>query len=212
MRFLMSATVATAGLVLLAATFGGGTTAQAAAIPINLVATGAQETPPNSGAGGAVVHLTWDDATRIMTYAVTVTGLSPDQVTAAHFHRGAPGVAGPVIYPLSTVGFTQISGQVTFAATDVADLKAGLFYFNVHSKELPVGFARAQIPASAFASLQPAAPVVPAPVVTAPVTALPSTGSGGFFSTESVLMLLVGLLAVTIGGAGVLAFRTRRID
>src|SRR5439155_2430342 len=139
MRFLMSAAVATAGLVLLAATLGSGTNGQAAAIPINLVATGAQETPPNNSPGGAIVHLTWDDATRIMTYAVTVTGLSPDQVTAAHFHRGAPGVAGPVIYPLSTVGFTQISGQVTFVASDVADLKAGNFYFNVHSKDLPNG-------------------------------------------------------------------------
>ena len=183
MRFLVSAAMAITGLALLMAALGGTSNALAAGIPIDLRATGAQETPPNNGAGGAVVHLTWDDATRIMTYAVTVTGLSPDQVTAAHFHRGGPGVAGPVIYPLSTTGFTQISGQVTFAAADVADLRSGNFYFNVHSKEFPGGFARAQIPASVFLQAVPAQPaVVPAPLApaaAAPARALPSTGSGG---------------------------------
>ena len=107
----------------------------------------------------------------------------------------------------------MISGQVTFVASDVADLKAGNFYFNVHSKDLPNGFARAQIPASAFASLQPVAPVVvPAPLAPAPVAALPSTGSGGLVTSINLLLPLVGLLAVTVGGAGVLVFRPRRAE
>jgi hypothetical protein len=201
MRLALSAVVAISGLVLLAAMFGRETAVQAAPVPIDLTATGPEETPPIAETPSAVVHLTWDSTTRIMTYAVTVSGLSPDQVTAAHFHRGAKGIAGPVIYPLSLVGFTQISGQVTFAQSDVADLQAGNFYFNVHSVAHPGGFARAQIPAITVSAPGPAAPAAPAPA------ALPSTGSGGPVSEPIALVLpLLGLLALTMGAAGVFVF------
>ena len=196
MRFIAFTAAVVTSLALWTAGLGGSHTAQAAPVAFDLHPVGSQEVPAAKGQGGAVVHLTWDATTRIMTYSVTVTGLSPDQVIGAHFHRGARGVAGPVIYPLSLVGFTQISGSVTFAAGDVADLQAGNFYFNVHSTTDPAGFSRDQIilPAAAAA---PAAPV-----------ALPATGTGRTTSgTSTDLIVLAGLLAITIGGAGVLAFR-----
>jgi hypothetical protein len=66
-------------------------------------------------------------------------------VTAAHIHRGAVGVAGPVVYPLATSSFTTLQGQVTLTAADVADLMAGNLYINVHSQTNPDGFARGQL-------------------------------------------------------------------
>jgi plastocyanin len=74
-----------------------------------------------------------------------MSGLSPDQVTAAHIHRGPIGTNGPIIHNLSLVGFTQISGQITLSDADVADLKAGNLYVNAHSVANPGGFARGQL-------------------------------------------------------------------
>jgi hypothetical protein len=74
-------------------------------------------------------------------------------VTAAHIHRGAVGVNGPIVHFLSATGFTQVSGSITLSEADVADLRAGLFYANVHSVTHPGGFARGQMyltPADAY--------------------------------------------------------------
>ena len=73
--------------------------------------------------------------------AVTISGIAQGEVTAAHIHRGPVGVNGPIVYNLSTVGFTQVAGSITLTAADVADLKAGNFYVNAHSLTNPGGFA-----------------------------------------------------------------------
>jgi len=212
LRFTILLAAVITGLGLISAGFGGGpATVHAASTTIDLRATGAEETPPINETPGAIVHLVYDDATRVMSYSVTVQGISPDQVTASHFHRGARGVAGPVIYPLSTTGFTQISGTVTFAAADVPDLLAGNFYFNVHSVAHPGGFARAQIIFPATAA--PAAVAAPAAAVAAPAaapaaSALPRTGTAqATKSSTTELALVIGLVALALGGAGVFAFR-----
>ncbi|MGH9243701.1 MAG: CHRD domain-containing protein [Acidimicrobiales bacterium] len=66
---------------------------------------------------------------------------------AAHIHRGAAGVAGPVVVPLETPS----SGSVNDCASADADLirkivsnPAG-FYVNVHSAPFPAGSARGQL-------------------------------------------------------------------
>ena len=81
-------------------------TASAEAQVMNFTATlsGANEQPLiASGAGGtATVQL--NTATRVVTYRVDVYNL-PSGATAAHFHVGGPGVAGPVV-----VNFTVVNG------------------------------------------------------------------------------------------------------
>src|SRR6266508_798900 len=118
---------------------------EAAQTTVDVTLTGSEENPSVKGDARAFARFVFDDATRKLDYAVTVSGLSADLVTASHIHRGAFGVNGPIIHTLSDKGFTQISGTITLSDGDVADLKAGNLYVNVHSTENPGGFARAQI-------------------------------------------------------------------
>jgi hypothetical protein len=169
--------------------------AHAAVISIDVTAVGAQENPPVSGEGYAIGHFTFDDSTRVLTYAVTVNGLSSGLVTASHIHRGATGVNGPIVYPLSTVGFTQVAGSITLTPDDVADLMAGRFYLNVHSVANPGGFARGQI-------------IVPGASTAAPISP-PATGDAGLATAaQGSLLALAGLVLAT--GAGSLALARRR--
>jgi hypothetical protein len=122
-----------------------GNIAQAAPITIDVPMLGANENPPVNSPGSGFARFTFDETTKVLTYAVTISGIPAGEVTAAHIHRGAVGVNGPIVYNLSTVGFTQVSGQITLTDADVADLKAGNFYVNAHSLTNPAGFARGQI-------------------------------------------------------------------
>jgi LPXTG-motif cell wall-anchored protein len=80
-----------------------------------------------------------------LTYDVTVSGVSPNLVTAAHIHKGARGVNGPVVYFISPTGFTQVSGTIALTPADEADLRAGNWYLNVHTVAHPGGAARGQL-------------------------------------------------------------------
>ena len=167
--------------------------AQAAVVNIDVIAVGAQENPPVVGEGYAVAHFTYDSATKVLTYAVTVNGLSSGLVTASHIHRGAIGVNGPIVHPLSTVGFTQVAGSITLSADDVADLEAGRYYLNVHSTANPGGFARAQlILPTAAAAITP-----------------PATGDAGLADTTNASWLPLAGLVLTFG-ADSLALARRR--
>jgi hypothetical protein len=136
-----------AGLVVmfLATAVPGEKSAAAAVTTFEVGLSGLNEVPPVSGPGAGFARFTFDDVTRVLTYDVTVFGLSADQVTAAHIHRGAAGVNGPIVHFLSATGFMQASGRITLSEADVADLRAGNFYVNVHSVANPGGFARGQM-------------------------------------------------------------------
>ena len=167
--------------------------AEAAVVTIDVTAVGAQENPPVTSVGSAFGRFTYDSATKVLTYAVTVNGLSSGLITAAHIHRGETGVNGPAIYTLSDTGFVIVTGSITLTADDVADLEAGRFYFNVHSTAHPGGHARGQI-------LLPKA--------TGAVTP-PSTGDAGLAGGSAASLLpLAGL--VLAFGAGSLALARRR--
>jgi subtilisin family serine protease len=64
--------------------------------------------------------------------------------TAAHIHTGAVGVAGPITFPLPTTNpVTDFS--IPPMTQQVADLKAGQQYMNVHSSNFPSGEIRGQL-------------------------------------------------------------------
>jgi len=224
MRFLASAVGAIAALALLIGATGG-SSVEAAQIRFEGFASGAEENPPVPGSLGARVRFIFDDATNDLSYAVTVSGPSADQVTAAHIHRGARGVNGPVVHPLSTVGFTQVAGSIRLSAADVTDLMAGNFYFNVHSKDNPGGFARFQLVPPARpaggpgipgpgALVRPAGPGGPGGPMgpgpgPGPRVTPPSTGDAGL-ADDSTWLPLAGLAVIAVSGLGVLNLATKR--
>jgi len=121
---------------------------RAAVTTWDLKLMGIQENPPVlDDAAGGTVHLTFDDATRILSYSINVSGVGPELVLAGHIHAGpAPvGVNTAPKYPLLDKGQTYASGKVTIDAADVPALLAGDLYINVHTIAHPDGAARAQI-------------------------------------------------------------------
>jgi hypothetical protein len=110
--------------------------------------SGAQALPPNASkaVGSATVVLN-DTATRV-TISLNFSGLGSNQ-TAAHIHGPArPGGIAPILFNLGSQGTTSGTLESLSAAVSprqVAQLKAGLWYFDIHSTRLFGGEIRAQI-------------------------------------------------------------------
>jgi hypothetical protein len=73
-----------------------------------------------------------------------ICGHTVENVTAAHIHRAAAGVDGPIIHPFESAE-SPFSGVFELSAEDLADLHAGILYVNVHSTAFPGGEVRGQI-------------------------------------------------------------------
>jgi CHRD domain len=115
---------------------------------VNMGATmnAASEVPPNAsaGTGNAVVKL--DKATKTLTWTVTYGGLTGD-ATAAHFHGpAAPGANAPVVVPIGMGSVPNpATGSKVLTDDQIADLTAGKWYVNVHTKANPGGEIRGQV-------------------------------------------------------------------
>ncbi|HKZ77953.1 MAG TPA: CHRD domain-containing protein [Pyrinomonadaceae bacterium] len=105
--------------------------------------SGAQETPStNSTATGVGTVLLSIDETNAQVN-LTFSGLSSTE-TAAHIHGPAHVEApGPILFPL--LSGTVTNQTINLTSSQVAQLKAGLFYFNVHTNNFPNGEIRGQI-------------------------------------------------------------------
>lgn len=110
----------------------------------------AQEVPPVNSTATGFGSVRLNDAGTQITVNLSFTGLSSNQ-TAAHIHGSAPaGQNAPVLFNIGALGGTSGTFQpLTFSVTpqQVADLRAGLWYFNVHTANNPGGEIRAQITA-----------------------------------------------------------------
>lgn len=105
---------------------------------------GSSEVPPNPSGATGTGTLSVDTATRAMTATVTTAGIAG---TDAHIHMGAVGVSGPIIFPLTQTapGSGVWSTTATLTDAQLASLRAGDYYFNVHSAAYPAGEIRGQI-------------------------------------------------------------------
>lgn len=98
----------------------------------------------NSKAKGTVSG-SFNQTTKILTITITYSDMTP---TAWHIHKGAVGVAGPVVFDLGTSFSSPATLKSTaLTAEQEADLKAGLYYVNIHSKIAPSGEIRGQLSA-----------------------------------------------------------------
>jgi cysteine-rich repeat protein len=102
---------------------------------------GSQENPavPTAATGTATLVLNPDQS---VTYELTATGLSG---TMAHIHVGAPGVNGDIIVTLAGGPTTWAGTSAPLSIEQVALLKAGRLYLNVHTVANPGGEIRGQI-------------------------------------------------------------------
>jgi hypothetical protein len=123
--------------------------------------TAAQETPTPTGATTGANGQAWFiDIGTTVTWHLQYAGLTSN-ATAAHIHRAAAGVAGPVIVPLTVIGQTSgvLEGTVDMTLADVAPsstetvspdslrtlLNNGNAYVNVHTTTNGAGEIRGQI-------------------------------------------------------------------
>jgi hypothetical protein len=105
--------------------------------------TGAQEAPPVTTSASGQGTVTLNEAETNITVNMSFSGLSSEQ-TAAHIHGAAPvGTNAPVLFALPNGTVTNQTFEVTPA--QVAQLKAGMMYFNVHTNNFPNGEIRGQI-------------------------------------------------------------------
>ena len=114
---------------------------------VNFTATikGSSEVPSNASMGTGTANFTYDKTTYILSGTVTFSGIT---AVAGHIHKGAVGVAGGVIFPLTSA--TTLTSPINFTsppldATQRADIMANMYYVNLHSAAFPDGEIRGQL-------------------------------------------------------------------
>jgi len=121
---------------------------QAAPLSFKVPLTGAQQVPPVATSGKGTADITYDPATRMLTWSISYEGLAAT-ATMAHFHGPAPeGKNGPVVIWLSHKGSpaaSPIKGEATLTPEQAAQFMAGAWYINVHSQAYPGGEIRGQV-------------------------------------------------------------------
>jgi hypothetical protein len=132
--------VAAAAALTIVAVAGAGGAPQSATL------TGAAEVPgPGDPDGSGSASLRLNPGQEEICYELTVSNVAP--ATAAHIHRGATDVAGPVVVPLDA----PTSGSSSACATVDRDLVLEIlknpeaFYVNVHNAGFPAGAIRGQL-------------------------------------------------------------------
>lgn len=142
-------------------------------ITVNQSVPAVTVTSEGSGTGA----FTLDDTMQEVDFHITVNNLT-GPITAAHFHMGAPGTAGPVVHTI-TSDFSGNTAVGKWESTDaepltpqlVDELLKGNLYINIHTAANGPGEIRGQIGERLFFAALDTAQAIPA-------LATPSSGSG----------------------------------
>lgn len=108
--------------------------------------SGTQEVPPPGDPDGrGAAEFTIVDRTDNLCYELSVSNIEP--ATAAHLHRGAPGVAGPPVITLDAPADGESNGCLSVASELVDEIERNPngFYVNVHNAPYPNGAVRGQL-------------------------------------------------------------------
>ena len=132
------------GVVVLSAVPAGAT-----AQTFTVTLSGVQEVPANASTATGTASVVLNAAETTITVNASWTGLGSN-ATAGHIHGpAAPGANAGILFPFAGVP-AATSGSIPtqpFAITNaqVAQLKAGQFYVNIHSAVIPAGEIRGQL-------------------------------------------------------------------
>jgi CHRD domain len=107
--------------------------------------TASAENPPNASTGSGNIEASLDKTTSKLKWKVSYAGLS-GPVVAAHFHGPAQsGQNAGVALGFQGSLASPIEGEATLTAAQAADVLAGKWYVNLHTKANPGGEVRAQV-------------------------------------------------------------------
>ena len=107
---------------------------------------GSTEIPgPGDSNGSGSARVTLNAITGEVCFDMTVNGIA--QASAAHIHEGGPGVAGPVVVPLTapTSGTTKACVPVEKEVVGRILSNPPGHYVNVHTDDFPGGAVRGQL-------------------------------------------------------------------
>ena len=112
---------------------------------------GKDEVPPNAARGAGSVTVSYDPATKKITWSGTYTGLT-GPVTAGHIHGPADlGKNAPPVVWLTEKGDSNpnfpspFKGSAELTDEQAKDLMLGKYYVNIHTKANPAGEIRGQL-------------------------------------------------------------------
>jgi len=104
--------------------------------------SGSVEVPANPSLATGKAEGTFNESTKMLMLNITYTGFTP---VAWHIHKAAAGANGGVIFNLGTTFTSPFKFTQALNAEQEADLKAGLYYVNLHSTTYPNGEIRGQL-------------------------------------------------------------------
>jgi Ca2+-binding RTX toxin-like protein len=136
-------------------------------------ANGAQEVPPNGSSATASLTAALSRGNDALAFSLDIVGLdlggqiagSSNDISAIHFHNGAPGVSGGIVFgfvgapnndmdgdtDISAPGFNvsgewdAAEGQGTSLTAQIGNLLAGNLYVNIHTQAFSGGEIRGQV-------------------------------------------------------------------
>ncbi|MGG7036919.1 MAG: CHRD domain-containing protein [Flavobacterium sp.] len=113
--------------------------------------TGVSEVPSNASTATGNATLIFNNSTKRFTLVVNYSGLTPND---AHIHKGAAGISGGVVFPLTDMSsrmvLTDFSSPIDYTSPALTsaqetDLKNNLYYVNLHTDAYPDGEIRGQL-------------------------------------------------------------------
>jgi CHRD domain len=104
---------------------------------------GLQEVPRNNSTATGRMEGIYNKTTRVLTYTITYSGITP---VAGHFHNADFGANGPVVFNFGQNLASPISGSWTLTLPqENMLLGARSLYINLHTAAFPGGEIRGQM-------------------------------------------------------------------
>ncbi|MCE7063259.1 CHRD domain-containing protein [Dyadobacter sp. CY343] len=125
-------------------------------LKVSTTLSGANEIPANTSTATGSVDGTLDQESRILKINILYSdstssdSSATDSVftpTAWHIHKAPADSTGSVVIDFGTEFTSPFAFVDTLTEAQVADLKAGLYYVNIHSAKYPQGEIRGQLKA-----------------------------------------------------------------